>query len=104
MYSNNVTTYEMLLIYDLRIRNTDLCFHLVSCYKKRFLGLKLKMLFLIYGMLVYIFKKSSLVMLLKLILSIIISYCIDTSDYFSVILSLIGTTDNLLFLALPVYQ
>ena len=31
-----VKTYEMLLTYDLRIRNTDPCFHLVSCYEKQF--------------------------------------------------------------------
>ena len=28
--------YEMLLTYDLRIRNSDPRFHLVSCYKKHF--------------------------------------------------------------------
>ena len=39
VYSNIVRTYEILLTYDLRIRNTDPCFHLVSCYKKHFLGL-----------------------------------------------------------------
>ena len=32
----------MLLTYNLRIRNTDPRFHLVSCYKKHFLGLKMK--------------------------------------------------------------
>ena len=36
MYSNIVKTYEVLLTYDLRIRNTDPRFHLVSCYKKHF--------------------------------------------------------------------
>ena len=35
VYSNIVRTYEMLLTYDLRIRNTDPCFHLVSCYVLR---------------------------------------------------------------------
>ena len=40
VYSNIVRTYETLLTYDLRIRNTDPCFHLVLCYKKQFLGLK----------------------------------------------------------------
>ena len=35
-----VRTYEMLLTYNLRIRNTDPRFHLVMCYKKHFLGLK----------------------------------------------------------------
>ena len=34
--SNIVRTYEMLLTYNLRIRNTDPRFHLVSCYKKHF--------------------------------------------------------------------
>ena len=33
-------TYKRPLTYDLRIRNTDSCFHLVSCYKKHVLGLK----------------------------------------------------------------
>ena len=37
---NIVRTYEMLLTYNLRIRNTDPRFHLVLCYKKHFLGLK----------------------------------------------------------------
>ena len=36
VYSNIVRTYETLLTYDLRIRNTDPCFHLVSSYKKYF--------------------------------------------------------------------
>ena len=40
MYSNFARTYETLLTYDLRIRNTDPCFQSVSCYKKQFLGLK----------------------------------------------------------------
>ena len=40
VYSNIVRTYETLLTYDLCIRNTDLRFHLVSCYKKHFSGLK----------------------------------------------------------------
>ena len=34
--SNIVRTYEMLLTYDLHIRNTDPCFHFVSCYEKHF--------------------------------------------------------------------
>ena len=33
---NIVKTYETLLTYDLRIKNTDPHFHLVSCYKKHF--------------------------------------------------------------------
>ena len=37
---NIVRTYEMLFTYNLCIRNTDPRFHLVSCYKKHFLGLK----------------------------------------------------------------
>ena len=37
VYSNIVRTYEMLLTYNLHIRNTDPCFHLVSCYGKHFL-------------------------------------------------------------------
>ena len=45
--------YGMLLTYNLHIRNTDPHFHLVVCYKKHFLGLKRKMLFLICGMLLY---------------------------------------------------
>ena len=36
VYSNIVRTYETLLTYDLRIRNTDPCFHLFLCYKKHF--------------------------------------------------------------------
>ena len=43
----------MLLTYNLRIRNADPHFHLISCYKKHFLGLKWKILFLICGMLLY---------------------------------------------------
>ena len=35
-YLDTVRTYEMLLTYDLHIRNTDPSFHLVSCYKKHF--------------------------------------------------------------------
>ena len=46
----------MLLSYNLRIRNTDPRLHIVSCYKKHFLGLKLKMLFLVCGMLLYLDK------------------------------------------------
>ena len=36
----HVRTYEMLLINNLRINNTDSRFHLVSCYKKHIVGLK----------------------------------------------------------------
>ena len=36
VYSNIVKTYEMLLTYNIHIRNTDPCFHLVSCYEKHF--------------------------------------------------------------------
>ena len=53
VYSNIVRTYETLLTYDLYIRNTDPRFNLVSYYKKHFLGLKWKMLFLISRYLLY---------------------------------------------------
>ena len=56
-YSNIARTYETLLTYDLRIRNTDLCFHLVSCHQKYFLSLKWKMLFLMSGNLLYVIVK-----------------------------------------------
>ena len=36
VYSNIVKTHEILLTYDLRVRNTDPRFHLVSCYEKHF--------------------------------------------------------------------
>ena len=36
VYSNIVRTYETLLTYDLRMRNTDPRFHLVSSYEKHF--------------------------------------------------------------------
>ena len=36
VYSNIVRTYETLLTYNLRRKNTDPRFHLVSCYKKNF--------------------------------------------------------------------
>ena len=39
----------MLLTYDIRIRNTDPCFHLVSCYKKHFLVSNEKCCFLYVG-------------------------------------------------------
>ena len=36
VYSNNVKTYETLLTYNLRLRNTDPRVRLVSCHKKHF--------------------------------------------------------------------
>ena len=48
-YSNIVRTYEMLLTYDLHMRNTDPCFHLVSCYKKHLLVSNKKCCFLSAG-------------------------------------------------------
>ena len=45
VYSIIVRTDEMLLTYDLRIRNSEPHFHSVSCYKKHILGLKWKLLF-----------------------------------------------------------
>ena len=42
VYSNIVRTHERLLTCDLHIRNTDPCFHLVSCYKKHFFRSQMK--------------------------------------------------------------
>ena len=49
VYSNIVKACEMLLTNNLRIRNTDPCFHLASCYKKHFLISNEKWCFLYVG-------------------------------------------------------
>ena len=49
VYSKIVKACEMLLTNNLHIRNTDPCFHLVSCYKKHFLISNEKCCFLYVG-------------------------------------------------------